>query len=144
MVGKKVLTKVFLGSFVGHEGNSTLLTEAFDIWKMQEDNEILGMLMSIVPVAPNENDGLAAFYLELSQVGKWAQDGSLGFVKSTEYWNTAPAGVDIELGHVFLWFGEPISLVEGDVLYLNRMDDGKTAGTTSWDYDVIVYYRHKR
>lgn len=144
MVGKKVLTKVFKGSFAGHSGHTTVLTNAFEKWLMQEDNEILGCQMTIVPVAPDENDGLAFFYLELSQVGSWACDGSLMFVKSLEYWNTSPAGVDVESGHGELWFPNPISLVEGDYLYLNKSVGGKTAGTTSWDFDVIVYYRHTK
>ncbi|MBA7551712.1 hypothetical protein ES705_44260 [subsurface metagenome] len=144
MANKRIFTKIF------HEaipvmGVTLVKAEPAKFWLMQEDIEVLGAEISIFNTAPDENDGYAYIYVELSQVGMLNADGIILAAAAIEYWNTTPAGIDVDNAQVVTNFppGFVVPIREEGYLYVNTAQFGKTAGTSAFTFDVIVYYTKK-
>ncbi|MBA7592174.1 hypothetical protein ES708_34352 [subsurface metagenome] len=140
-MSRRIFTKVFAGSI---SATGVMLTEmdAAETWLVQEDIEVIGSQAKCYSVQPSENDGFAQVRVELSQVGKEAQDGAILSVAACEGWNTVPQGITLSAGHTTAIFpqGLGVPVKEEGYLYINASTKGKTAGTSVFHFEVIVYY----
>ncbi|MBA7555813.1 hypothetical protein ES705_48500 [subsurface metagenome] len=143
-MSKRIFTKVFSGQQASL-GMNTTVQAGLHSWLVQEDIEVIGAQAAIHSVLPSENDGWAMVDMELSQVGIPAQDGAILSVNAGEGWNTTPAGVTQCNGHTSIFFppGFAVPVKEEGYLYVNSVSQGKSAGTSMFDYEIIVFYTKK-
>ncbi|MBA7547626.1 hypothetical protein ES705_40055 [subsurface metagenome] len=143
-MSKRIFTKVFSGSITA-TGVMLVGMDAAETWLVQEDIAVIGSQAKCYSVQPSENDGFAQVRVELSQVGKEAQDGAILSVAASEGWNTAPPGIAALAGHTTVIFpqGVAVPVKEEGYLYINASTKGKTAGSSIFHFEVIVYYTKK-
>ncbi|MBA7587480.1 hypothetical protein ES708_29510 [subsurface metagenome] len=143
-MNKRIFTKIFHKA-VPVTTASIVKEEPSLFWLMQEDIEVLGAEINIYNTTPSENDGFASLYVELSQVGMLNADGVILSAAALEGWNTTPAGISAVTAHPVTNFptGFVVPIREEGYLYVNTSAMGKTAGVSSFTYDVIVYYTKK-
>ncbi len=140
-MSKRIFTKVFNGAITA-ELAVPKTDNAIMSWLAQEDIEVVGASATIYSYQPSENDGQAEALIELSQVGIIAQDGAILQVAAHEDWNTTPAGICLTTQQATVMFpqGSAVPIKEEGYLYINAMSVGKTAGLSSFQYTVTVYY----
>lgn len=114
-------------------------------WLIQEDIEIIGVNMSLWNSEPSGNDGVASCNLELSQTGEYGQPGAIACVNASESWNTAPAGIAATGGITVVNFPANLAIPvkEEGHIYVNAMGLGKSAGTSFFLFEVLIYYLMK-
>ncbi len=145
-MSKRVFTKRFSGAVTYDAGPPPDMGfDAVDQWLAQEDIDIVGAAMSLVPDTPSENDGYTYAVVELSQVGTFGQGGTILSVAAMEGWNTTPAGIALAVGNtsIALPDGEVIPVKEEGILYINSKGYAKSAGQSRYSYGVTVYYIKK-
>ncbi|MBA7542381.1 hypothetical protein ES705_34702 [subsurface metagenome] len=145
-MSKRIFTKRFMGTVAYDSGPPPDIGfNAIDSWLAQEDIEVLGAAITVVPDSPSENDGYTWCAIELSQVGIYGQDGAILQAVAMEGWNTTPAGISVAVGNMSVSFpdGEVIPVREEGILYINSRGYGKSAGQSGYSYSVTVYYTKK-
>ena len=143
-MSKRIFTKVFTNTLGAPTGDTAY--NAFESWLVQyEAIEVIGVQASVWSVAPSENDGFATCDVEVSQVGVIAQEGAILSVHAGEGWNTTPAGICREQGQLAVTFpgGFAVPVKEEGYIYINGKTVGKSAGASTFDYEVVVYYTKK-
>jgi hypothetical protein len=144
-MGKRIFTNRYSGLMsdivAGAKAYPAVVAEL-----QQEDIEIIGAECAIFCTLRSQNDGETYATIELSQVGKMGQDGAILAANCTEGWNTAPQGIEKAIGHVVAMFpaGVTVPIREEGYIYVNGAMFNKSAGQTSFAYDVIVYYTKGR
>lgn len=140
-MSKRIFTKVF-SQAVAAEGAVPATHNAKQSWLAQEDIEVIGASALVYSYQPSENDGQAEVMVELSQVGLINQDGAIIQVAAHEDWNTTPAGICLTVGQATVMFTPlyAIPIKEEGYLYVNALSVGKSAGISSFNYTVTVYY----
>ncbi len=143
-MAKRVFTRIAKG-FVVVTGATEVETTGIYSWLLQEDIDIVGVNMSLWSEEPSENDGFASCNLELSQTAEYAQAGAIACVNAGEGWNTAPPGIAKQGNVTVLNFpvGLTIPVKEEGHIYINAMGFGKTAGSSIFAFEVIIYYTMK-
>ncbi|MBA7550547.1 hypothetical protein ES705_43064 [subsurface metagenome] len=143
-MAKRVYTKCFSG-YLSATGVAPVVTLNAFPWLMQEDVTIIGLDLSLGLQVPSENDGFTCITLEVSQIGAWGADGSIASVMAAEGWNTTPAGISVANGHTLMFFpdGRGIDIKEEGALYINTQTKGKSAGSTTWNFHVVILYEKK-
>ncbi len=143
-MARRIFTKCFSGALTA-TGAAPVISLNMAPWLMQEDVLILGVDMDLVVTVPSENDGFSSCTIEVSQLGAWGDDGSIASVSAYEGWNTTPAGICATTGHTSFFFpaGKGIDIKEEGALYLNAQAKGKTAGTTSFNFLVTIFYEKR-
>ncbi|MBA7542010.1 hypothetical protein ES705_34326 [subsurface metagenome] len=143
-MSKRVFTRIAKGQV---QVSTSFVIEHTGVysWLLQEDIEVVGVNMSLWCALPSENDGFASCNLELSQTAEYGQSGAIAAVSSTEGWNTTPAGICQTNGKLALNFpvGLSVPVKEEGHLYVNAEGLGKSAGTSTFSFEVIIYYTMK-
>jgi hypothetical protein len=144
-MSKRIFTKVMMGECQTTTGPVVRYNNAIDQYLVQEDIEIVGAQICVVPQLPSENDGFTFVAVELSQTGIYGQDGSILSGMADEGWNTTPAGIALANANVTITFpqGTTVPVKEEGHLYLNILEFGKSAGTSIYEYIVTIYYTKK-
>lgn len=124
------------------EGTPYVVHNAYLSRLMQEDIHVIGLSASAHGrPSENINDGIGAFGADVSQVGDYQQDGSLGSFQYSQGSNTAPAAVWADRKDVNVMFPLPgVSIKEEGYIYVNIAVQGRSAGSESLTFDVTVYY----
>ncbi|MBA7542013.1 hypothetical protein ES705_34329 [subsurface metagenome] len=143
-MSKRVFTRIAKG-YVAATGMAPAEHTGVYSWLLQEDIEIVGVNLSLWCRAPSENDGFTSVNLELSQTAEYGQAGAIVAVSATEGWNTTPAGICQTNGALAMNFpvGLSIPVKEEGHIYVNALSLGKSAGTTYYDFEVIIYFTMK-
>lgn len=140
-VGKKIFTMHLEGS-VTVTGTPYTKQNAFIARLMQEDIHIIGVNANAHGrPSSNINDGFAAIGCDVSQVGDYQVDGTLGTFHYGQGSNTAPASVWSQHSDLAVVFPAPgIPIKEEGYLYVNIATQGRSAGSEDLTLDVTVYY----
>ncbi len=144
-MSKKLYSKVWAGFILVDPGpyvTGPEITNALQSWLVQDDIEVIGANISLINTMPSENDGFAQLMVELSQTGIYGQDGAIAAAMSSEGWNTAPPGISAENANVVVMFpeGKAMPVKEEGHLYLNTSYMGKTASSSRFNFEVIIFY----
>jgi len=139
---RKTFSTVLGGTVTGTDAIEGI-NLALRSWTPQEGEEVLGVVASVVINSYTQTEGIGGFFFNLSQSGEWLGAGSLGYYKATI--NSGTAEDSIQSCHLFEWFGDdPIDVLEGDALYLHVNYLKAGVGQCNCDYDIVIFYRHKR
>ncbi|MBA7586449.1 hypothetical protein ES708_28447 [subsurface metagenome] len=143
-MSKRVFTRIAKG-YVHAELTVEAEQTGIYSWLLQEDIEIVGVVMSLYSAIPSENDGFASVNLELSQTAEYGQAGAVASVNATEGWNTVPQGISGTSNVTVVNFpvGLSIPVKEEGHLYVNALSVGKSAGVSTFVFEVIIYYTMK-
>jgi len=110
----------------------------------EEDIVILGAELIIVPhrLYLIANDGAAMLEAHLSQTAIQFTSGELLAAYCNQFWNTAPAAVNVEPTHVRVMLpeGAGMSLREEGHLFLLAGVGNSSAASVSWGLSCIIYY----
>jgi hypothetical protein len=141
---KRVFTKIF-EDYVSASGVPPVKNDAALSWLLQEDIEVIAAVINIQCVTPSENDGFSNCVVELSQVGLFAQNGTILSGRAGEGWNTTPAGILQTNCNIAMVFeaGMAVPVREEGYLHINTEAGGKSAGISIFYYTVTVYYTKK-
>ena len=141
---KRVFTKIF-DDYVSAIGTTEVQNDAALSWLLQEDIEVIAAVINIQCATPSENDGFSSCVVELSQVGLFAQNGTIMSGRAGEGWNTTPAGIQSTNCNLAMVFesGMAVPVREEGYLHINTEAIGKTAGVSLFHYTVTVYYIKK-
>ncbi|MBA7555315.1 hypothetical protein ES705_47973 [subsurface metagenome] len=143
-MSKRIFTKRFSGQV--EVGMPNMDFPAMDSWLLQENIEVIGASIAVIPWQPSENDGYTYLSVELSQTGVFGLDGTILQCGAMEGWNTSPAGISVHVGNVAVSFpnGAAVPVREEGYLFVNAKGYFKTAGITNYNYGVTVYYTKGR
>ena len=143
---KRVFTKVLTGTEVAVIGPpGGIISNNVASWLLQEAIEVLGVAIAVANEVPSENDGYANVAVEVSQSAMFNQDGALLEARAGEGWNTTPAGICRQNGHQVAMFpeGYAVPIREEGSVYINTLATGKTAGDSSFNWTVNIFYVKK-
>jgi len=145
---KRVYTATLFGEIrEAGSGSQTEQYKGVDSYVAQEDIEIIGCELTLMPTLPMGNDGLAWCRAELSQTSDLAKPGIIMEAPNVCEWNTTPAFGEHESTQVFAMFpeGKVVPLKEEGRVYLNYEvnTESLTAGFYTARLFAIIYYTKK-
>lgn len=127
---------------------TSLTYNADNAWLMQEDIDVIGVEIQIDMTNHVGNDGMGLAVIEVSQSGKYGEDGLIARVNGISEWNTAPAfGGARQPNQVVVMFpaGHAIPVKQEGHIYTNGYYNAVTltAGNLTFAGTAIIYYTKK-
>ncbi|MBA7587194.1 hypothetical protein ES708_29212 [subsurface metagenome] len=140
---KRIFTKRFFGNVEATGTFPLVTTERADL--QEEDIEVIGAEISLACTQRSQNDGDSSCMLEVSQTSTIRQQGCFLTGTAIEGWNTTPAGIERNTANVAVMFpdGFAVPIREEGNIYINASAWGKSAGTSTYGYDVTIFYTKK-
>jgi len=145
---RKIFTKKLDFSKVTQAAVSSETYDARTAWLAQEDIEIIGCEVHADCVSQVGNDGMAFGIVEVSNSGKYGQEGCFARSAGIAEWNTTPGfGGNRQPNCVVVMFpaGYAITVKEEGYVYLNGYVNAAelTAGDFEFAGSAILYYVKK-
>ncbi len=140
-MSRRIFTKHLSGT-ARDEAEAWVENNAIASWLLQEDIEVIGYQVLTEVLIADQNDDLAEIIAEVSQVGIFGQDGTIGMVSGAHLWNSIPQSVDRECPVVTAMFPEGLAIPvkEEGYIYLNAIAKGALATHTTWLVRANIYY----
>ncbi len=144
---RRVFTEILVAPAQTVAGGAAAILNSYASYVAQEDIEVVGVELTIMPQGSLGNDGFCVAVAELSQAGQYNADGVVLQATMTQSWNTAPAFGDERPVTEIIVFpdGDAVPVREEGTLnlHLQLVATDLTAGNFVVGVTAVIYYVKK-